>query len=204
MALRSPAADVRRDAIAILRDRDPRDFGLLLVAMLRDRIKFEVRRVNGPGSRGELLVKGPDVNVDRLYSPPPMPFIPIQVGDSLSYDAAGLPVLNRSLGSSTSSFRSRATAWRRPRRLSPSVNRRRRRPSVTRGCPRTSPRDSMAWRAHPRPLPVTVTHIAQTHQPGFHSVARQAEPQELQGNRASPSPLRRSHSTPLKPSRSAS
>jgi tetratricopeptide (TPR) repeat protein len=101
MALRSPAGDVRRDAIAILRDRDPRDYGGLLVTLLRDRIKFEVRRVNGPGSRGELLIKGPDVNVDRLYSPPPLPFIPIQVGDSLSYDAAGLPVLNRSLGSST-------------------------------------------------------------------------------------------------------
>ncbi len=33
MALRSPVADVRRDAIAILRDRDPRDYGGLLVTL---------------------------------------------------------------------------------------------------------------------------------------------------------------------------
>jgi hypothetical protein len=68
--------------------------------MLRDRIQYEVRRVKGAGSPGELLIKRPDVNVDRLYSPPPMPFIPIGVGDSLTFDAAGLPVINRYLGMS--------------------------------------------------------------------------------------------------------
>jgi hypothetical protein len=95
LALLSPSSDVRRSATQTLRRRDPRDFAQLLIGMLRDPIKYEVRPVSGPGSTGELLVKNPDVNVRRLYSPPPPPNVPIEVGDSLSFDAAGLPVINR-------------------------------------------------------------------------------------------------------------
>jgi hypothetical protein len=162
IALRSPAADVRRDAIAILRDRDPRDYGGLLVTLLRDRIRFEVRRVNGPGSRGEILIKGPDVNVDRLYSPPPMPFIPIMAGDSLSYDAAGLPVLNRSLGSSTQSLpvpgnslaaAQAAVAQRQPQTPTTFSNI---------GLPPNIAAQLNALRAQPA-LPVTVTQSSQTY-----------------------------------------
>ena len=69
LALMSRSAEVRRNATQILRQRDPRDFAPVLIALFRDPIKYEVRPVNGPGSQGQLLVKQKDVNVKRLYSP---------------------------------------------------------------------------------------------------------------------------------------
>src|SRR5262249_18425496 len=68
LALSSRSAEVRQDAIQILKRRDPRDFAPFLVGLLRDPIKYEVKKVNGPGSRGELLVKGKDKNVKRIYT----------------------------------------------------------------------------------------------------------------------------------------
>ena len=65
----SPWADIRQTAAAILRHRDPRDVAELMVGLLRDPIKYEVKPVNGPGSQGELLVKGKAANVKRLYTP---------------------------------------------------------------------------------------------------------------------------------------
>ena len=69
LALMSRSAEVRRNATQMLRQRDPRDFAPVLIALFRDPIKYEVRRVNGPGSQGQLLIKQKDVNVKRLYSP---------------------------------------------------------------------------------------------------------------------------------------
>ena len=45
----------------------------LLVGLLGDAVKYEVRNVNGPGSQGMLLIKNPEANLKRLYSPPPAP-----------------------------------------------------------------------------------------------------------------------------------
>ena len=82
---------------------------------------FEVRRVNGPGSRGRDPDQGPGCQRrSPLFPAPHAASSRSMVGDSLTYDAAGLPVLNRFLGSSAQSFRSPATAWRRSRRRSPS------------------------------------------------------------------------------------
>jgi tetratricopeptide (TPR) repeat protein len=97
LALMSTVAEVRQEATQILRRRDPRDFTPFLIGLLRDTIKYEVRRVNGPGSTGELLIKNPDVNLKRLYSPP-VPIIPFMPGDVPSVDAAGLPALIRTYG----------------------------------------------------------------------------------------------------------
>jgi hypothetical protein len=54
--------------------------------------------VNGPGSQGQLVIKQPDKNVKRLYSPPSAPNVPILPSDRVSMDANGLPVLIRELG----------------------------------------------------------------------------------------------------------
>ena len=57
LAILSPSPEVRQIATQTLRRRDPREFAPLLIAMLRDPVKYEVKKVNGPGSPGELLIK---------------------------------------------------------------------------------------------------------------------------------------------------
>jgi hypothetical protein len=98
LALSGKSAEVRRQAIQILRQRDPRDFAPLLASLLRETIKYEVRPVNGPGSPGEILVKNKDANVRRMYSPPPMPGVPVLPNDYVGPDASGLPVIYRYAG----------------------------------------------------------------------------------------------------------
>src|SRR5262249_10896878 len=93
--LSSRSADVRQDATQVLKRRDPRDFAPFLVGLLRDPIKYEVKKVGGPGSQGELLVKDKEANVKRLYTPLDMPNVPIIPGDRMAFDANGLPVTLR-------------------------------------------------------------------------------------------------------------
>ena len=98
LALSTQAADVRSEATRILSRRDPRDFAGILIALFRDPIKYEVRRVNGPGSQGQLLIKQKDANVKRLYSPLSAPNVSLMPGDQIVRDANGLPVVIRELG----------------------------------------------------------------------------------------------------------
>lgn len=101
LAVFSDSAEVRRTATETLRGRDTRDFLGPVIALLRNRVKYEVRPVGGPGSPGALFVEGQRFNVQRLYSPPPMPNIPIFDGEPVTYDLDGLPVVSRFLGTST-------------------------------------------------------------------------------------------------------
>jgi Pretoxin HINT domain len=98
LALMSRSTEVRSYATKVLGQRDPRDFASVLISLLRDPIKYEIRPVNGPGSQGQLVIKQPDKNVKRLYSPPAAPNVSILPGDWVSMDANGLPVLIRELG----------------------------------------------------------------------------------------------------------
>ena len=99
LALFSRSAAIRGTATQVLRRRDPRDFAATLIALLRDPIKYEVKRVNGPGSQGQILVKQKDVNVKRLYSPMSAPNISLTPEDRVTQDSDGLPVVIRQLGS---------------------------------------------------------------------------------------------------------
>lgn len=96
VAVFSRFAEVRRLAGEVLLRRDPREFAGFLVALLRKPIKYDVRPVAGPGSRGELYVEGEKFNVRRLYSPPAAPTI--QPGDKLGVDASGMPTVQRTIG----------------------------------------------------------------------------------------------------------
>jgi hypothetical protein len=98
LALMSRSAEVRSGAVRVLKQRDPRDFAAVLIALLRDPIKYEVRSVNGPGSQGQLVIKRKDVNVKRLYSPLAAPELSLLPGDRVVLDANGLPVVVRDLG----------------------------------------------------------------------------------------------------------
>jgi hypothetical protein len=98
VALMSQSADVKRAALDILRTRDPRDYAGVLIALLRDPLKYNVKSVNGPGSQGELLIKSKNGNVKRVYTPLVAPSIPLLPNDAIALDADGLPVIVRYLG----------------------------------------------------------------------------------------------------------
>ena len=86
--------EVRRASTETLRSRDRREYLDTLIALVRDPIKYEVRPVGGPGSPGALFVQGKQFNVQRLYSPPPVPSLPNMGNGVLNYDENGLPVLS--------------------------------------------------------------------------------------------------------------
>jgi hypothetical protein len=115
LAIGGRSADVRRESVVILKRRDPRDFVGVLIAMIRKPVEYEVRKKVGTASSGELFVKGQDKNWRRIFTPLPIPDFPSFdvvmapggpkaigqlgrdgiAGDFLTYDAQGLPVIQR-------------------------------------------------------------------------------------------------------------
>lgn len=82
----------RRAAAETLRRRDPRDFVDLLVALIRDPLKYQARPVGGPGMPGELFIEGEKFNVHRVYgaNPDRLPRIPPRIfADSVPFDPFG-------------------------------------------------------------------------------------------------------------------
>jgi hypothetical protein len=73
LAVFGKSDEVRRVAVETLTQRDAREFLDPLIAVLRNRLKYEVRPVGGPGSPGMLFVEGERYNVRRLYAAPPLP-----------------------------------------------------------------------------------------------------------------------------------
>ena len=98
MSLFSTSPEIRRSAVEILRRRDPREFAGLLVGMIRDRVKYKVNRVGGPGSPGALTVEGDTADTQRRYSPPPAPTYIPAINDTVFPDAFGQPVIYHPLG----------------------------------------------------------------------------------------------------------
>jgi tetratricopeptide (TPR) repeat protein len=94
---------VRSKAIETLRLRDAREFAGLLIEMIQQTIRYEVKKVGGPGQPGELLIKGqgPTPNLRRIYAPPPGPSVTQQPGDQVRLDENGLPVIFRPQSIST-------------------------------------------------------------------------------------------------------
>ena len=97
MSVFSDSAEVRKRAGEILKARDPRDFVDWMVDLLREELKYEVKPVGGPGSPGVLFVEGAEFNVRRTYSPPPLPDVGLIPGEPIEYDAAGMPIINRTI-----------------------------------------------------------------------------------------------------------
>jgi hypothetical protein len=97
MAVYGKTPEVRRQANETLRRRNDEDYLGLLVDLLSDPLKYEVKAVGGPGSPGVLFVEGEKFNVRRFYAAPPPPDITPQPGDIVSYDRFGMPVVTRPL-----------------------------------------------------------------------------------------------------------
>jgi hypothetical protein len=101
IAVYGKTTDVRRQATEILRGRPSEDFLDLLVGLMIDPYKYEVKPVGGPGSPGVLLVEGEKFNVNRFYAPPAAPNITPQPGDIITYDQYGMPIINRPVRQAT-------------------------------------------------------------------------------------------------------
>ncbi len=95
--------EVRRQSAETLRSRDPREYADLLIGLIRDPIRFEVRGQGTADSPRRLFVEGQDRNFERIYLPPPM----LKPGDVLGFDNAGQPLVRRLM----SSMRSRPGFW---------------------------------------------------------------------------------------------
>jgi hypothetical protein len=83
VALLSSSDDTTAAAVKILKTRDPREYAGLLVARLRDPVKYEVRRQNGRGSPGMILVNGEPFDSRLLAFPPPLT-VPLEPGQTLA------------------------------------------------------------------------------------------------------------------------
>jgi hypothetical protein len=95
LAIYGVSDEVRRRATETLRGREPEDYAELLVALMPELLKYEVRPVGGPGSPGVLFVEGARYSVRRFYAPPPPPNVGFAPGDIISYDAQGFPLILR-------------------------------------------------------------------------------------------------------------
>ena len=95
LAVYGKSPTVRQTATEMLRGRRAEDFLDILVSLMTDAFKYEVRSVGGPGSPGVLFVEGQKFNVCRFYAPPAAPNITPQPGDIISYDASGMPLIAR-------------------------------------------------------------------------------------------------------------
>ena len=74
LAVFSPAGEVRTRAIETLKRRDPRDVVGRLIGLIHKPYKYQVRRVNGPSSPGELFIEGERFNIQRFYQNQTMTF----------------------------------------------------------------------------------------------------------------------------------
>jgi hypothetical protein len=72
LAIFNPSPEVRARAIETLTRRDPRDVIGWLIALVRKPFRYEVRRLDGPGSEGTLFVEGERFNIRRIYQDPPV------------------------------------------------------------------------------------------------------------------------------------
>jgi hypothetical protein len=97
LAVYGRTPEVRKTATEILRGRPAADYLELLVGLLVDTFKYEVKPVGGPGSPGVLFVEGQRYNVARYYAPPPPPTVMPKPGDMITYDQLGMPVITRPL-----------------------------------------------------------------------------------------------------------
>jgi hypothetical protein len=95
LAVYGKSPTVRQTATAMLRGRRADDFLEVLVSLMVDGLKYEVKSVGGPGSPGVLFVEGQKFNVSRFYAPPAAPNITPQPGDIISYDSSGMPLISR-------------------------------------------------------------------------------------------------------------
>jgi hypothetical protein len=92
-AVLSSFESVRRAAIDVLKKRPPRDYAGPLVEMIHGTIRYEVRPVTGPDSRGALAIDAPRFRMVRTYDVPRAFDLASSFRGYVGYDDNGLPVV---------------------------------------------------------------------------------------------------------------
>jgi hypothetical protein len=90
MSVYGRTPEVRRRAAELLRGRPVGDYLEILVGLMVDPLRYEVKPVGGPGSPGVLYVEGQQFNIARFYAPP-TPNDIIRVGDVIGFGPSGMP-----------------------------------------------------------------------------------------------------------------
>lgn len=85
--------EIRRAATETLSRCDPHDYMGSLITLLRNRYRYEVRPVGGPGSPGALFVEGQRFNRMLVYAPPAPSFPIVSTGQSWATDDWGYEIL---------------------------------------------------------------------------------------------------------------
>ncbi len=95
LAVFSESPEVRESAIETLKKREPRDFVAFLIALIPFPAEYKVQPVNGPGSRGALLVDTPRFTMLRTYDAPPAFTLAESFRGTVTVDSDGMPVVFR-------------------------------------------------------------------------------------------------------------
>lgn len=100
LAVYGKTPEVCKRAAETLRQRLPEEYLDILVGLMIDPLKYQVRPVGGPGSPGVLFVEGRKFNRARFYATPALPPIVPGAGGRIGFDQDGLPVIIYSTSSS--------------------------------------------------------------------------------------------------------
>ena len=100
LAVYGKSPDVQQRATVILRERPAEDFLDLLVGMMIDPLKYEVKPVGGPGSPGVLFVEGETVQREPVLRARRRRTSSWARATSSAYDQFGMPVITRPIGGS--------------------------------------------------------------------------------------------------------
>jgi hypothetical protein len=93
VAVRTRAGRVQAEAIEVLRKRPRRDYAGHLVESIRDKIAISVQPVQGPGSRGAMVLDTPRLRVVLTYDAPPAFQLAATFRGYAGYDGNGLPIV---------------------------------------------------------------------------------------------------------------
>src|ERR1017187_775026 len=95
LAVVSDSAQVRESAIESLKKLEPRDYVGLLIEMVQDPVQYKVQPVQGPGTRGGLLIDTPRYTLLRTYDAPPVFSLASTFRGTITYDSDGMPIVFR-------------------------------------------------------------------------------------------------------------
>jgi hypothetical protein len=95
LAVYSAHEAIRADAVTAVKARPARDYVADVVGLIRTPASYQFRPVQGPGSRGVLVVNTPRFELERSYDAPVAFTLSNQFYGYVGYDGNGLPVAAR-------------------------------------------------------------------------------------------------------------
>jgi hypothetical protein len=95
LAVYSVSSDARDAAIEHLKKREPTDYANILIELIHAPVRYDFLPVQGPGTRGALVVDTSRFHILRTYDAPPAFTLGRSFYGYAGYDPNGLPVIIR-------------------------------------------------------------------------------------------------------------